>query len=458
MHKGNFFHSAITCCLMIPMLLAGCSGGSNPGNDGNGTGITDAGGSPSPSLSEGQETGREELSSDPVTITLYSYNAGINTEQDLYELFIKPIQEKYPQITIEQIKDVNMEAMVTTNEIPDIIVTSNYHLRSVLDYGLASDLNPWVERDGIDLSKIDKHAMEVMEQFGENGELFGIPYSMNYGVMLYNKDIFDRLGVDYPTDNMTWDEIVDVARKVTQTVDGVNYIGLDPSGVQTMVRARSLPVVDETGSQAVVDNEEFRQIFQLQKEIFSIPGIVGPENKISYGMDFFMKDQRLAMFPYWIAATQSRVPIMQESGINWDMISYPQFADRPGIGREVDFHMAVVPQTAKNKEAAYRVIETIISEHAQIEMNKGSRLTILEDQELRYQYASGANTFEGKNITGIYSVDPAPLPVSTKYDDAIYKVLREGVASMVNEGLDVNTVLRTSKEKADQIIKELNQN
>lgn len=458
MRKSKLLYTAVTGCLMIQLLLAGCSGGSNQGNGGNGAGGTGNTNSPSPSSSEEPGSTREELSSDPVTITLYSYNAGINTEEDLQELFIKPVQEKYPQITIEQIKDVKMDAMVTTNEIPDIIVTSNYYLRDVLDYGLGSDLNAWVERDGIDLSKIDRHAMGVMEQFGENGELFGIPYSMNYGVLLYNKDIFDRLGVDHPTDNMTWDEVAALAREATRTVDGTSYIGLDPGAVQIMVRSRSLPVVDEAGSEAIINNEEFQQIFQLHKEIFSIPGIVGPENKISYGMDFFMKEQRLAMFPYWVAATQSRVPIMQETGIQWDMVSFPQFADRPGIGREVDFHLAVVPETAKNKEAAYRVIETIISEQAQIEMNKGSRLTIMEDQELRNQYSSEANSFEDKNLKGIYSVEPAPLPVSTKYDAEIYKILREGVSSMVNEGADVNTALRTAKEKADQVIKEINQN
>ncbi|GIP31053.1 ABC transporter substrate-binding protein [Paenibacillus sp. J2TS4] len=444
-------HTAVIGCMMVPLLLAGCSGGGESPRD-----QTNMGKDPVPGT-EAVSPGKEELSSDPVTIKLYSYNAGINTEQDLHDLFIKPVQDKYPQITIEQIKDVKMDAMVAANEIPDLIVTSNYYLREVLDYGLGSDLNDWVERDGVDLSKLDRHAMKVMEQFGEGGELYGIPYSMNYGVLLYNKDIFDLLGVDYPTDNMTWDEVVALARKVTQTVDGVSYIGLDPGPIQAMIRSRSLPVVDEAGSKAAIDNEEFRQSFQLLKEIYSIPGIVGPDNKYSYGMDFFMKEKRLAMHPYWIAATQSRVPIMQETGVQWDMVSYPQFSDRPGIGREVDFHLAVVPQTAKNKEAAYRVIETLISEEAQIEMNKGSRLTIMEDPELRNQYSSSANSFEGKNLQGIYSVDPAPLPVSTRFDTEIYKFLREGVTSMVADGVDVNTAVRVAGEKADQFIQEAGQ-
>lgn len=450
MRFNHQWQTVVASCVLFPVLLVGCRGGSDlPENSPN------AESESPPAAEESSEAPiREPLSSEPVTVKLYSVSAGINTEQDLYDLFIKPVQEKYPQITIEQLKDVDMATIVSTNEIPDLIVSSNPRLREVLDYGLGSDLSAWVERDGIDLSNLDRRAMSVVEQFGENGELYGIPYSMNYGVLLYNKDIFERLGVDYPTDNMTWPEVVDLARQVTRTVDGVSYIGLDPGPIQNMIRSRSIPVVSEDGTQAIVDNEEMRNIFRLQQEIFSIPGIVDPENKFNYGMDFFMKEHRLAMFPYWIAATQSRVPIMEESGMEWDMVSFPQFEDRPGIGREVDFHMAIVPETAQNKEAAYRVIETIISEEAQIEMNKGSRLTILEDPELRKQYSSESRSFEGKNLQGIYSVDPAPLPVSTLVDSKIYGALREGIASMINEGVDINTAVRTANEKANQIIQE----
>lgn len=448
---NNYWKAGMVGSLLFLVLLAGCSGGTEQP-----IGSQDAPENPTATgdSSEAPVREREPLSDEPVTLKLYSVSAGINTEQDLYDLFIKPIEEQYPQITIEQLKDINMATIVSTNEIPDLIVTSNPRLREVLDYGLGSDLREWVERDGIDLSNIDSSAMAVVEQFGPNGEIYGIPYSMNYGVLLYNKDIFDKLGVDYPTDNMTWTEVVELAKEVTQTVDGVSYIGLDPGPIQNMIRSRSLPVVSEDGTQAIVDNDEIRNIFRLQQEIFSIPGILGPDNQFSYGMDFFMKDQRLAMFPYWVAATQSRVPIMDESGIQWDMVSFPQFEDRPGIGREVDFHMAVVPETAQNKEAAYRVIEAIISEEAQIEMNAGSRLTILQDQELRNQYSSASNSFEGKNLQGIYSVEPAPLPVSTLLDAKVYGALREGIASMINDGLDINTAVRTANEKANQIIQE----
>lgn len=399
----------------------------------------------------------EEFLSQKYTLKLFSYSAGINTEQDVNDLLIKPIQSKYPNISIELITGKKLEELPAAGEIPDLIATSNYYMIDPLELGMASDLRDFVKMSSIDMNKFEPQAVKVIQNFGKNGEIYGIPFSMNYGIMAYNKDIFDLFGVEYPKDNMTWNQVIDLAKRVTRQEGGVQYVGIDPGPALALSRAYSLQLLDAKQEKAALTTDGFQKVFRQAKQIFDIPGEVDPNKRYSYGVGFFLKDKKLAMYPYWLSAFASSLSTPDQPGkqFNWDMVTYPTYDDRPGIGREVDFHLMMVPPTSKNKEAAYRVIEALTSDEAQKTMNKGARMTILKDPSLRKQFASDMKVFEGKNLDGIFKVNPAPLPPASKYDVKIYSFLNDALKSVIVEGTDINTALRTANEQADKYIQEM---
>ncbi|MDQ1913986.1 extracellular solute-binding protein [Paenibacillus sp. GD4] len=404
-----------------------------------------------------ETAGKEELyNNEPVTLTFYSHYAGILGEADLEALVAKPVKAKFPNISVQLISGTTLDKLITAGEVPDVILTSNYYLHDLLQQGLGSDLNDMVKSHNIDMSQFEPEAINLLKKFGKNGEIYGMPYAMNYGVMAYNKDIFDKFAVPYPKDNMTWNEVIELARKVTREDQGTQYIGLDPGDPQVLTRAYSLPVVNDKQDKSVLTNDAYKKVFGLFERLYSITGIVGPNNKYTYGIDYFLKDQKLAMFPYWIANLTTRLPQLQEQGknFNWDVVSFPSFDDKPGYGREIDFHLAMVTPTGKNKKAVYAVLQTLVSEEAQKAMNKGMRLTVLKDQNLKKQFASDTKLYEGKNLEGIFKVKPAPLPEATKFDVKIYPFLKEAAKGVATEKKDINTALREAEEKADKFIKE----
>lgn len=69
-----------------------------------------------------------------------------------------------------------------------------------------------MERDGIDLDAYGGN----LEFITIDEQLYGIPYRADFWVLYYNKDVFDRFGVDYPTNDMTWPEYRQLAKKLTQ--------------------------------------------------------------------------------------------------------------------------------------------------------------------------------------------------------------------------------------------------
>ncbi len=408
-----------------------------------------------PSASAPKEEKKAEvdtLTKEPVTLKIFNYNAGIISQKDVDEIFNAPIQKKYPNISFELITGKTLDQLVAAGEIPDLIPTSNFYLNGLVDLGLTSDMNDFVKKENIDLNRFEPEAINAMKLFGKNGELYGMPYTMNYGVMAYNKDIFDKFGVPYPTDGMTWSQVIELSKKLTRMQDGVQYIGLDPGDANALTRAYSLPVVDEKQEKSIVSSEGYQKVFTLLKRIYDIPGMV-TDKKYTYGINSYIKDQKVAMIPYWIAAYTSRIPLIGQS-FQWDLVSYPTFDDRPGVGREIDFHLLVVPPTSKNKDVAYRVVKTLVSEEAQIAMNKGTRLTIFQDAQMRKDFASDSKLYEGKNLSGMFKVKPAPVAYSPKYELDIYAVLRDALKNMVVNSVDVNTALRVADEKANKIISE----
>jgi len=44
---------------------------------------------------------------------------------------------------------------------------------------------------------------------------YGLPYRGDFWLLFYNKTLFDDAGLDYPTNDMTWDEYADLARAIS---------------------------------------------------------------------------------------------------------------------------------------------------------------------------------------------------------------------------------------------------
>lgn len=390
----------------------------------------------------------------PATITVLSLGAGLSNETDVEKVLLGPVHTKYPNINIELIEGTTvnvLEELIATGQIPDMIATSNFNLDRLIDLEVPLDLNPAVEKYNIDMSNVVPELMNAIKAYGLNGELYGIPFSMNYGIMAYNKEIFDRFGVEYPIDGMTWDEVSELARKMTRMDGNEQFYGITLERPQVFSRALSLPVVDESGTKGALQTEGYNQVFSVLNSLHTIPGMDAAEAHVNG----FLVNQNVAMMPYWIAAMAVKVMPMEQDGTNfdWDLVSFPFFPERPNIGREVDFHMLMATPAGAEKEAVYRTMEAMQTEEAQRLMNRGGRLTVWDNDAIREEFAVDLNLFEGKNVSGIFSVEPAALPKTSMYDSRGYTFLNEAIQEVVN-GTDINTALRTADEKLNQYIAE----
>ncbi|CAG7657973.1 hypothetical protein PAECIP111802_06908 [Paenibacillus allorhizosphaerae] len=407
---------------------------------------------------KGDTVNPDAYNNEPTTLTIYSYNASVLNEADLEELVTRAIKAKYPNITPQLIPQsaTTLDKMVASGEVPDMILSTSYWYYDLLERGLVSDLNSFIKNEKISFSKFEPEAIDVMKSFSDKGETFGMPYSIMYNMLIYNKDIFDKFAVPYPKDGMTWEETIELAKRVTRLDQGVQYVGLDIGPPTRLTRQLGLPALDEKGEKAVFQTEGYKKAYSLLEKLYSIPGIVEPNKRYEYGIDFFLKDQKLAMYQFNTAAITARLPQLKQTGkdFNWDVVSLPTFEDKKGYSREPEVQMAAVTPNSKNKKAAYAVIKTMISEEAQRAMNRGSKATVLADPAMKKEYALDTKLYEGKNIQNVFVPKLTKVPRQHKYDIKVYPFLNEAAKKIAYEKKDVNTVLREAEEKADKWIQE----
>lgn len=115
------------------------------------------------------------------------------------------------KIIIEQATD-HYECMQAfkSDESPDIIESGGW---SLFNYkGMFLDLLPYVDevpglRDDLNPG--------IMRVASKDAALPGLPVDVSLPLIMYNKEIFDQAGLPYPTDSWTWDEMMELAGKLT---------------------------------------------------------------------------------------------------------------------------------------------------------------------------------------------------------------------------------------------------
>ena len=73
-------------------------------------------------------------------------------------------------------------------------------------------MDTYIEKDKYNLEGIYPGLIDMLKEIG-GSKLYGLSPSFYGNAVLYNKDLFNKYGVDLPHDGMSWQDILDLARR-----------------------------------------------------------------------------------------------------------------------------------------------------------------------------------------------------------------------------------------------------
>lgn len=122
---------------------------------------------------------------------------------------------------------MKLQVMAQGGDLPDIFVMHPDEVRNYAEGGILMDLSDIL---GGDVANASNFPQYVVDDFKVGDGYYGIPKDIGTLGLFYNKDIFDAAGMEYPTPDWTWDDLMDAAGKLTDPANGVYGIAAPNDG------------------------------------------------------------------------------------------------------------------------------------------------------------------------------------------------------------------------------------
>jgi multiple sugar transport system substrate-binding protein len=159
-----------------------------------------------------------------VTIKYMTFSAAPNYLKEL-DATIAAFEAEHPGIKVEyetaawDAYFTKLQTVVAAKQAPDAFELNYENFVTYADKGALADLTPLIAADtGF---STDVYNPTALAAFAQDGKQLGLVESFSNVILFYNKDLFDKAGVAYPTADWTWTEELAAAQKLTDTANGV---------------------------------------------------------------------------------------------------------------------------------------------------------------------------------------------------------------------------------------------
>lgn len=105
----------------------------------------------------------------------------------------------------------------------DIILSAYSNMSPYYEAGILTPLDELIEKTGYDVEGVYGQYPAKFD-----GEIYGLPAFVDTAITLYNKDLFDRAGIPYPSsEDWTWEKYIEVGQKISALGENI-YGGYNP--------------------------------------------------------------------------------------------------------------------------------------------------------------------------------------------------------------------------------------
>ena len=297
-----------------------------------------------------------------------------------------------------------LEAGASGGQMPDVFWMHSNTAQMYMENDLLLNLDDYIAKDdAIDLANYYEGVVDLYNR-DDNGSQYALPKDHDTIALLYNKAIFDKYGVEYPTDDWTWEDVRDAATKITEAgkADGVYGYAINTSNNQdgwyNIIYDYGGQVITDDHKGTTIGSDEAKAGMEMLRQILEV---AAPQTVVAEtGTDSLFNSGLTAMITQgsWMINTFYKAE--HHDDYAWAMLPY---ADVNGNGQcdkgerysaYNGLGWAAAANTA-DPDAAYSLISYFCSEKAQKEQ-AALGVTMAGMKGVSEDFA---NAFEGMDVS-----------------------------------------------------------
>ncbi|MBP1991867.1 ABC transporter substrate-binding protein [Paenibacillus eucommiae] len=350
----------------------------------------------------------------------------------------------YPIVTDEE----TFDQWVDDNQ-PDVFWFNDEHtFLKWIDDGKLFELDTMIEVDNIDLDQMNRKIIDYIRMKGK-GKMYALSPTFYNSALLYNKDLFDRYGIDYPHDQMSWEEVLLLASKFpTQGDDGeqiygyIQDIGPTITLIDMIAKDYKIDYLNEDSSKIQMNTPAWKRVSELvldgYKQGYIYANLQGKVNRTRYTkmQEYVLEHSFLAgraamtvqdaIFIYALSQPETAV-------FNWDLATTPVDPSYPNESRYLhikDFWG--IRAASSNLRPAWEFLKLANSEEVARVHSKA-----FQDSALYTRLDYGMER-DGHDLQAFYKLGP-----STSYFPPPPRGFSDDFTDMASE--EINSVIKKEK-------------
>ena len=279
-----------------------------------------------------------------------------------------------------------LKKLMTGDNPIDVLIIDYGNLRRLIEDNLLQQLDPLIQKDNFDLEDFVPAVLEGIRALGDNN-LYALAPTFSSTALFYNKRLFNQYGVTPPTDNMYWDDIINLAKLIargegSERIYGISFsrwIGDPYYDMQyTYLTPLQLRIFDSNGERMTVNTPLWERAWTTMADVYL--NKIAPRsedlgnywevkegeipNPFSY--DLFISGKvamTIADYSY-INELQSAADYANANpdfqAPDWDVVTLPQHEEAPGVGSSTYLSsLTVINAKAQNPDDAWRYVKFI---------------------------------------------------------------------------------------------------
>lgn len=370
---------------------------------------------------------------------------------DIYRELLDQFEEENPGIKVDifnvssTVFNENIMVQIAAGIPPDVLYVHYAFFPELARKKLLLDLTEFIDADGYALDDFFPPTIEQLSWDGVSG--YALPRETSSAAIFYNLDMFDKAGVQHPTAGWTYDDMVEMARKLTLDLDGdgtkdqYGIYGLTPWFLRPNIYwSHGAEILNADGTKFALHEPAGVNAVQWIADLINVDGVVTTD----WGSRFASGRSAMEMVNFWHILGNRANPFQ------WDAAMMPAGPEGSVIRTATGGHGILTG--SKNPDAAWELVKFISSTESQLLLAQtGTIIPARRSAAVAPEFLDGvpANRRAFVDAMQYGRPDDVPLEVNTAMDNALAPVWTGAKPASV--------ALEEARPVIDQILSELNE-